>query len=360
MFHEHHFQMDLSVIWVAGKLAAEGSNPYDTALLAERMKLLGWADTLPTMVFQYPPWCFWIFVPLSYIPFELLRAAWPLLILFVCALCFRWCVRLLGAELAGTPPEILGILAVCFFPFLKLLVFGQTSFIPLAGLTLFLLLRAKDREALSGAALSLTLLKAHLLLPFLAACAVAWQRERKWRAPAGLCAGLGLQMLLSLAFYPQAEANFVSTALRRSLRHVASERPIMPNLPYLLSSFSGIEALYIPGLLAGILGAMIYAARRDALSQRGLAILLPASIVFAPYYLSHDLVLLLLPYLGACASGLKRRSGASVAIVLGLGAAAAASFASNIRNESYTVLLPFALLAWGCWIQRARKKKDAA
>src|SRR5438093_3351805 len=139
--------------------------------------------------YNYPPFFALLLVPLAWLPFPLAYATATVLNLLCLALTLRLLLRRLA--LGSDQTFWLLLIAFCAVPVYVTLFQGQTSFLALLLLTLYVLDLQEGREVRTGAWAGLLLFKPQLLL--LPLVILAWRRC--WR---GLLAAVTVLAILSL------------------------------------------------------------------------------------------------------------------------------------------------------------------
>lgn len=153
---------DFLEYWAAGRLAAQGDNPYDAVqLLAEqRTADPGRADAV---MMWNPPWTLPLYLPLGVLPARWASLVWVGLqlvaVMLACDLLWRiyhptglrWVGQVVGVSFVGTS---------------WLMAYGQNTGLLLLGLAGFLHFTRNDRPIAAGVCAALTALKPHLLAGF--------------------------------------------------------------------------------------------------------------------------------------------------------------------------------------------------
>ncbi|MGZ6269262.1 MAG: glycosyltransferase family 87 protein [Candidatus Limnocylindrales bacterium] len=337
---------DFSSYWLAGRLVAAGSSPYDLAALAA----LGRRENLTFLVgggYSYPPPFAVAMAPLAALPFQV--AAW--LFCLVSVLVFGLAVGAWLGRLDLTPRRrlVLALLAGAYPPVVGSLYFGQANLLVLASLALALAVLVPPFEvrvpgpgqrALRelGAGLALGLAGIVKLVPLALLVPLAF--GRRWLACLGMVLGsagsLGLALILAPAsargesqlsslfeadgFWSNQSLNGLATRLT-----VPTERttPLLPGLDAMLL---GVVLICV---LAGLTAGALWLARDQLGTGTGLgaalALALVAGLAAAPKdsFWNHAPALLavgLLP-LGRLTGGLRPRVAAGRRwILVGLGA----------------------------------------
>ena len=367
---DRHLPYDFAAFWVAGRLNADGQNPYDGAAVQEAQRAVG-MDTIAVVAWN-PPWVFTLLMPAAALPIGPAYAAWSLATLGLAA----GSAALLWRGFDGVRPHwVAPVVALTFVPTVFLVGSGQLTAVVLVGLAGYLAAAQAGRPVLAGAAGALTAVKPHLLGLFALWLLLEAARTRfSRRVVAGGCV-VGL-----LACVPPTIANpDVWDQYRAALAAPSSaDRPhlsrwtpplagwwlrqVVPGRPFWVQ--------FVP-FAVGAVGVVVWYARsgRAAADRGGPAAVLPglvgASLVVAPYGVwQHDLVLLLVPVLAAAArvATAPNRAAvvAGVAGLVGVNAAMLAMMLAGTSSEWYVWVVP--LVVVGCEIvpRLGRRRGDVA
>jgi Glycosyltransferase family 87 len=154
--------IDFAAFWTAGRLNAEGHNPYSGAEVRAVQRALGWDGT--AVIMWNPPWALSLVMPVGLADFRFAYGLWVLLNLALVAL---------SAELLwrgfGRPSRlrwVAHVVAITFAPTAFLVGSGQLTAFVLFGLAGFLYFARSDRPLAAGVCAALTAVKPHLLALF--------------------------------------------------------------------------------------------------------------------------------------------------------------------------------------------------
>jgi hypothetical protein len=158
---------DFVEYWTAAHLLLRHGNPYSLHEMFREQQNWGWEQPVPLM-FLSPPWALVFIAPLGVMKsFAVAWLLWVLLLAGVVALSSRLLMDVYFDKLRI--PEISDtafyrcLFAFTFYPVLLCFKFAQTAPLMLQGLAGFLWFESKNRSVITGAALSLTLIKPQLL-----------------------------------------------------------------------------------------------------------------------------------------------------------------------------------------------------
>lgn len=291
-FHQLHtvYQADFFQYWSAGKVFLLGLNPYDPEVIL-KFQQLHWfgQDSREAIMLWYPPIALSIILPFSLFNFEFAVGLWFFLNVFLLIYLIKQLY--LHFKLSQNFIKIF-LLATFSAAVLYNLIDGQISFILLAGLCFYLLYRAKDNRAaqfIGGLALSLTLIKPHLLYLLYIFIFAESLRFKRYTVFAGICTGL-----LSLSLLPL----LINVNIFNYYFLAATKPPIdfrTPTLGSWLQELTNIHQLWLRMLPTIITSCalIVYLSRKKVWDKELAIFLLPFSLLFSPYGWNNDQVLLL-------------------------------------------------------------------
>ena len=202
-------QDDFVEYWAAGRLNLSGANPYDPQWLFA-LQVEVWPDRKEPLMMWNPPWALALVMPFGFLDYTSARLLWLAGSLILVFLSINWIWEMYG----GTDRKRwLGwSFGLAFMPTLLVLRTGQISLLLLAGLLGFLLAVRSERYLLAGVAVSLLMVKPHLLLIFWLALAVWVLRQRRYQVLFGCAIPLTFGSLLALAFNPVVFQHYAASA----------------------------------------------------------------------------------------------------------------------------------------------------
>lgn len=167
--------------WAAGRLNADGQNPYDRQLMLEKEISIGRKDIDQAVMMWNPPWTLTAAMPIGLLPPRVGQLIWLVLgfILILLSCDYLW-------RFYNGPAEsraISWMLAVLFLPTSFVLHAGQVGPLVLAGAVGFLYFLRTGRPALAGASCVLLAIKPHLAYLFWPVLA-GWVILRMLKSPA--------------------------------------------------------------------------------------------------------------------------------------------------------------------------------
>ena len=345
---------DFTEYWTAGRLNANGENPYDGTKMRDLQRSLGLDDT--AIMMWNPPWTLTLVMPLGLLPFRMAYGAWVLLHvgLMLGSAEFLW----RGFDGPRNQRWIAYLLALAFVPTIFLIGSGQITAIVLIGLAGFLVCIRANRPLLAGAIGALTAVKPHLLGLFALGLLLEAGRDRFGRKVL-----LGGAMVGLLACIPPTFANpdvwtnyFQATTGSSSADHHNLARWTPPLIGWWLRTAVPGQPFWVQWLPL-LLGAASFVwwyfrVPRERSAARNLPTIVGLSLLLAPYGVwQHDLVLLLVPIL---ATGVKlAKTPHALARSFGVGSLVLANAAmltmmvDHASSEWYVWVTPAILL--GCW-----------
>ena len=296
--------IDFVQYWAGAKLLLSGGDPYRVSAIAELERTL-WPE-IDTILLWNPPLIALIITPLGLLDYGVARALW----LVVESALYRSSAALAINFFSAAQKKYERLIyLITFYPALLSIHDGQVTPFILIGLTLFIIFEFGNsyRPFVAGLALSLTLIKPHLL--YLVYLFIAWRavRTSQYKTALGVTFGGVILGAFPLIFNPN-----IYTLYFNAL----NEPPFYWQTPTLGSFLQGAMGShpqfyrFLPTALGALL-ALIWlvwsGARFDG--TRVLLTLIPLSLVSSPYGWVFDQILLLpvgIFLLGALRSALAR------------------------------------------------------
>lgn len=289
--NEHYAERDFHCMWLAGRIAASGGDPYDPVQYqAATSEGRPAAEALIACGprFPYPPWTTLVFAALGSLPLPIAATLWISLFVAATVLGIGWSWQLAGSGRIAWP--VVALLVIFTEPFLLALTQGQFGAFSLAftaGAAVWLRSRRGLRAGIATAGLALKPQTALVTAPVLVALAI---RGREWRAVATTGVVLLAAFVACVALRP---SWLFSWALAPGeLRSVAISR----NTTWDLAASLGSWTLGI-GMIALLLGAVVALVRTRRLEHEDVVGLGAAvSLVVTPYAWTHDFMVLAIPW----------------------------------------------------------------
>lgn len=337
---------DFICYWSSGRLLAAHNDPWNAAAILRLELQAGAHQTIP-LIMRNPPWALPLVAPLGYLSAPTAALLWEMMLIAASLAS----VRLLQQLWPGRIPLTMYL----FAPVLACAMAGQSSILLLLGVCLFLN-EVNRRPGIAGLALTLLLLKPHLVLLLWLVLLLDALHRRRFQVLGGLSTGT---LALSAAAYgldPHAWTQYL-TAMRAegmavqffpnassALRTLVSQNHVWPQL--------------IPMGLGLVLALWAWTRRRDRWEwPRDGAFLIALSVFVSPYSWLTDQALFL-PALFWC----HQRASKPQAIVLAL-----LNILLFVQTEKVILLSSpsylwssAAWLLWCAWVLLRRKPAQSA
>lgn len=273
---------DFIEYWSSSKLLVHHANPYDPAAVLKMEQSVGFQFS-QALLMANPPSTLFVFAPLGYLPFGIAAAVWEMFLI----LAALGSIRLLQGYTLGRIPVVAFILA----SIVDCVLAGQSAIVVLLGVCLFIRLQ-KTRPYLAGLALTLAMLKPHLLSLFWLVLLLEIVRHRRFQIAAGAIAGLVAASVGILAWNPKIWSHY-----HGSLESVKLLKGAHPNIA------SGLRLLvpphtlwlqFVPLAIGVPLSLWFWWRTRDRWEwHREGALLIAGAVLIAPYSFHVDQVLTL-------------------------------------------------------------------
>jgi hypothetical protein len=211
----------------------------------------------------------------------------------------------------------------------------------------FFLLYRREKFFLSGLALSVSLTKFHLLLPFYAAIVGLSYRDKRLSPVIGLGAGLFLQCSVVHLFYPNALIDYID-AWRN---HGSEVIDMSTSASKIIAETIGIPTLQFIPLITFSFIALFWGASRTFSLETLILLVHPLAIALTPYVWVHTSLQLLLPYLFICSNFHARNQAALWAVLLFQYAAFLYVYHYSAA-EYYAPYIPLVIAAGAYYVRR--------
>jgi hypothetical protein len=282
---------DFVQYWAAGRLNAEGRNPYDPENIRELERAVGREDA--EVLMWNPPWVLPLVMPFGPLDPHTAQLLWLLMQLAAIVLSADLLWRYYGGS--AEKRWIAWLIAFTSLPSYLALTAGQISPLVLLGAVLFLHAERARRFALAGQATLLLAIKPHLVLLFWVALLLHSLRERRWALLAsGAAAGIAAT-LIAMATNPDVLGQYWQTLTTRPPAQYDS--PTLGMALRLAFDREEFRLQFIPPV-AGLVWLAFHWARHRRNWQWGeqLPLVILVSLLTAAYGAwAFDLVLLLVP-----------------------------------------------------------------
>jgi len=207
---------DFICYWTSGQLLLHGVDPYSPDAIMRLERSQGYRPE-KAMILRNPPLAVPLLIPLGLLSFKLANVVWLFLIVSSIAVSIH-----LLRELHGDLTSRTHLLGYAFAPTLICVSAGQIVAFALFGIVVFLLLY-KGRPFVAGVALSVCLIKPHLLLPFGVALLLWILFQRQTRVALGMFTGMLTASAIATAIRPSIWMDYFSM-----MRNAALDQEFMP------------------------------------------------------------------------------------------------------------------------------------
>lgn len=291
---------DFVEYWAAGRLNAQGENPYDHDRVEELEKQAGRTEK-PVLMWN-PPWTLTVAMPFGLFRVDHIHIAQLLwLLLQFAALVYS--ADALWRYYGGSAGQrwLAWLTAFTFVPSLFALTAGQIAPLILLGAVLFLQCERRGQYALAGAAAVLLAIKPHIVYLFWLALLLWAVERRRWALlMGGILTGL-IATLIPVLSNPQVLDHYWNTITTRPPDEYRS--PTLGRLVRMALS-EDVFRLQFVALVPGLVWFAIWWPRQHRAWDWGerLPLLLLVSMLTAPYGAwPFDLVILLVPVIQVAA-----------------------------------------------------------
>lgn len=352
--------VDFWEYWAAGRLIAEGQNPYDPDQIHPVQLAAGLNQGEPVMCWN-PPWSLPLFIPFGVLDGHLSKLLWVSLNLVLVLVCADWLWRFCGGP--ANQRWIAWGLAITFAPTVFVLMMGQVGPVMLLGAIGFLYCERQHYDYPAGAFGSLLAIKPQLFYLFALAILIWAISARRWRILVGGAVTLLAGSAIACAFNPNIFAQYV-----HALTHYPPSDFAPPLIGYMLRAAIAPELFWLQfvPVLAGIgIFAGYWLRQRnnwDWLKQ--LPIVLSISFITAPYGAwPFDAVVLLVVVIPLAARITQSANPSlSVAALTAFGVTSGVALVMNYLRapEAWFIWLPPALFVGSIVLERRLWAYDTA
>ncbi len=283
---------DFRAYWSASYLLAHSENFSDSDLLMEvEREQTQWRNDYVVRTWN-PPWLLVLLLPYTLVSYT--RAAWlwiltNILVIFVGSV-LVWKITAVSqrSQRLSIFAPLVGLL---FLPTLAALHMGQVNTLVFLGLALYLYFYEVKRPFFAGAALTLTLIKPHLVYITIPLILLDALRKRNWSIFWGTASTLGGLTLIVFALRSSFIVDYFATVSSNSL---LSWQP--PTIGGILAVLLGWEWMKLMGLVVLPVAIGIWWRTREQVTMPMLvAVSLLISVMSAPFGWNYDVVVLLIP-----------------------------------------------------------------
>lgn len=323
---------DFISYWSTGRLLADHQNPYNPPAVLRVERSAGATLQQPFVTWN-PPWVLGLMLPLGLLKPTIAALIWMVMLIVSVLVAINL--------LRPASVKLIPLTLIFFAPTLICIGAEQTSALVLLAVALFIRWQAR-RPFMAGLALTLALLKPHLLLVFWIALALEIVRRKNFRIPAGVLTGFALMNGLVLLFDRNVWAEYFATM--RSQRVLDYHYPNLPNFLRDLLHTRSPWPLAIPALIGAIWVCTVWARQRgkwDWHWHGGMAA--AVSVLIAPYSWPYDQVL----FLPAMLAAVPRKPARAMILLAAVNLGAIAIFVQHplLYSPVYLWMSP----AWMLW-----------
>ena len=276
--------LDFAQYWSAAKLILAGQNPYDTQNifnLEQTITSLSAPIQSPVIMWN-PPLVILFIIWLGFFNFSTASTLW--FVLSCIGIASSIYIILSTQEIKINTKIVLAI--VSFQSIMTMFFWGQITFIPLFGLSLFYYGIKRNAHLLAGIALSFTLIKPHLLYLFYLSLFIALPYRTYKKFWLGLIGGFLLLALAPLAIYSHVWLDWFNKIDAPPLYWQT------PTIGSFLQGYIGVDVHWVRYLPSFIVLAIFLSTYTRPFWKDSLA-LIPLSLVTSPYGWLYDQALLL-------------------------------------------------------------------
>lgn len=305
---------DFNAYWSASYLLAQSQDFTDRDLMLAVEAEQTERSTDYAMMTWNPPWLLALLLPLTIFDFSQAALIWLFVnigIIFTASiLIWRMWPR---SDHSGYRVFVAPVVAFAFSSTLVALIAGQVSALVLLGLVLFLYFHHRSSPFLAGAALTLVMVKPHLVYISLAIIFLQALSVRRWRFFAGFCLTILLLTFVVFGLRPTVLSDYLGL-LQQETRLLRWNVPTMGGA---IQAYTGSNLGKYLALIVLPITVLIWWVRfRDAEMQTVVTTATVLSLITAPFGWSYDLVLLLIPIIQLVAFSLERESNSYETILV--------------------------------------------
>jgi len=188
------FGVDFRGYYAAARVLMAGGNPYDYQLVAQ--VLLDVTGEMGNNPYYYPPWFAWLFIPLTYLPFQLARAIWMIFNVIIWSIGLWQLGKIIGWPQTGWRMYALFTLTTFSFAWITWR-YEQAGILVFVMLVALVLCIQNQNWTWSGVWLALLLVKPNVTLIIVAGIGLWLLRQGRWYTV--MVTGLTLVVLLSIS-----------------------------------------------------------------------------------------------------------------------------------------------------------------
>jgi len=349
------FGKDFRGYYAAARVLTEGGNPYDYRLVAR--VLLDVTGEMGNNPYYYPPWFAWLFIPLTYLPFQVARAIWMTINLVLWDTGLWWLGEIVGWPQKGW--QRYGFFALTTFSFAWITWrYEQAGILVFAILVALILSVRAQNWTWSGIWMAILLIKPNVTVLIVAGISLWLLRKGQWRAVLVMLVTQIVLLLVSTWITPDWFRPFLDEGFGQGLTmkldgpdRVVALRINTTFLDWLMTLGIGPQhrmLVYGILILAGMFVFLLVVFRSESFLQL-ISVLSLVSFAITPYALQYDypsLVVALFWSLSLCVSSTWTRG---VAWTLALFVFSVIFWQQNVSWAYWMVVGLTALSIWGSY-----------
>jgi hypothetical protein len=296
------FEIDFLQYWAAIRLANQGANPYDPALMLSLQQSVGLPYPNPTMMWN-PPWLLLFLAPMLQFSPDVSLALWRIVSAALAgAALFIFCAADNRRYLRGWLPAVSLLLLATSLPFWHGILLGNIHALLLLGFALAVYGRTAKNSWATALGLLVMTIKPHIF--YLVGIGFIFDalRQRDFTSLRRALLLLGAAVVLTQIIWPGVFLDWLSVHLYGApgtyIRTAQWRVPtlMLPVRALLLDTLDfppGFAMIILPGITAIGFGVWCLRSRDFSLSPTALAYLLVLSYLTSPYGWLYDQLMLL-------------------------------------------------------------------
>lgn len=252
-----------------------------------------------------PPWTISLTLPFSFLDYNTARIVWAYIQTAIVAASSGWLWHYYGGQPATA--HVVAFLALFFPPALIALGNGQITPLALGSICVFLKMEQRRYHILSGAALSITLVKPHLSYLLWAAIWMSSIYHKRWRIILGSILGTACILFWPLLWNPCIYKQYVFAMFTYPPDYYLG--PNLGTLVRLLVGWNKWALQFLPTFFGIIWLALYWLPRRKRwIWENHLPLILSISVLTAAFGWLFALVLFIIPFIHTSIILLHRKS----------------------------------------------------
>ena len=334
---------DYIAYWSAGRVLADGGNPYSPKALLAVQHAQGWEDDWPNIMY-YPPWALALVLPFGLLPFWVSRLVWLVTGLGT----IIWCANRAWIYFGGQEQKriVAWLIALTFVPTLMVLRIGQIAPWLLLGTIGFLEAERRRADWLAGIAITLTTIKPHLMFLFGLAVLVWCIAAGRWKILAGSIVTAGLATALASWRDPNVLVHYQQFAVNNP--PFGNVTPTIGGMLRVILGERRIWLQFVPTAIALIWFPFYWRHERQnwRWEEQGALLILISFVATAYGAWPFDLVVLLIPVIQAAVCVSRYGSTAMAAAVVAYVLIDGTALLLNVAGAKYPAFIWMTPAIW--------------